>query len=1208
MTIDGSITVPSGVIQIQTINAGIGSVFTILPDNPGPGSFDIIVNGTLSAKGRWVNDFGATSDQLEGSAYTNGGSVVLIGAARQAEFVETATVADTQNGTAPTTNVDISGSILLNQSSLIDVSAGGYVNEKGALELTSQGGNVSLIEQTAYFQLGDTTNSGVNAGGFSAFRVTDNAVNEVPVLEVNPSEVTARVTLDGTIRADGFSGGGTFTLFTPEIGFGDGTATTGTELPMDFFSKSGFANFNITSYKTDLEANTFTNELGGYNAVLATQTLTVGDGQTLLLSQSMFSPVLDDAEQTSLRNLESGGDIYSVLAPAVPTNAWDQRAVSLTLGGLIELDVAKGGTILGAAGSQLTVAQLLNEGTIRFPGGTITQSESLPQLYTQTNTVAVHSLSEAFSVLPDGTINETDPSKYNPDIKNFVLAAQDPIYLLGNLGAKDGIVLAAGSVTDLSGESIVNPRAIGIATNGNFRDGQVIAGGTLQTLSGFVTTDTLFTTPIGTTDYAALNPIGVVAADTLTANAGAQINLAGAFDTFDRLGANGKYVPTPEWSDAGTLTMGNGGTLTGAIIDAHGGTAQALGGTLVVLDPVLYQDDPGSPTLDVVSSSMVKSSGFDTFVAEGSLSSVGDVTLELGRGFFLLSRPFDGQASLAVAATRDTFVPVVRSGGVLEIDAPYIRFASSIQNVSTPFAGTPGTNSAIFRANEIDISGALLFDQSVANVEFDAKGDVRLSGVEPWQQVFNQSAETVPNSLLGQLAVNGNLSIRAGQVYPTTGSTFFVTSSAADGTITFARSSADTPATPYSAGGNLLIQAANIVQGGVVRVPIGSLTLGASNPFTITTDSTSVTFAPPTTSLDIAAGSVTSVSADGMAIPYGTTTDQIEWFFAATGADELTAPPKAVLTMGGANVSVDSGSTVDISGGGDLYAYEFISGTGGSHDVLDRINNDAFSSSNGFQYPGWTSSLRDRAEHFEYSSRRLRSHLFFGLRRSLLRFGGRKAGLPGGGPRARARLVYAAAREICDTTGRYAPGGEYRSYQHHTWAVVCSDGRQLHRVGLLRDGWHRRSAIRTSLVHGGDPVGLQQIFEYRAYLGKSEVRSAGRTQRPGRPATASRCRPACSGADRHADNRHDTDDRARERRPGRRGGYQRIDVRHRVRTSGWCTEWRDRAHCRRTHQSQRREPFDRRRPHGQYRRHNQPGHHRKFDHRRKRRCPSANGP
>ena len=44
-----------------------------------PGSFDIVVNGTLSTKGLWTNDFGASADQMQGSAYTNGGSVVLIG-------------------------------------------------------------------------------------------------------------------------------------------------------------------------------------------------------------------------------------------------------------------------------------------------------------------------------------------------------------------------------------------------------------------------------------------------------------------------------------------------------------------------------------------------------------------------------------------------------------------------------------------------------------------------------------------------------------------------------------------------------------------------------------------------------------------------------------------------------------------------------------------------------------------------------------------------------------------------------------------------------------------------------------------------------------------------------------------------------------------------------------------------------------------------
>ncbi len=52
ITIDGSISAPSGTIQLQTINAGPGSVF--LPDDPQEGSYDIVVNGTLSARGRWV--------------------------------------------------------------------------------------------------------------------------------------------------------------------------------------------------------------------------------------------------------------------------------------------------------------------------------------------------------------------------------------------------------------------------------------------------------------------------------------------------------------------------------------------------------------------------------------------------------------------------------------------------------------------------------------------------------------------------------------------------------------------------------------------------------------------------------------------------------------------------------------------------------------------------------------------------------------------------------------------------------------------------------------------------------------------------------------------------------------------------------------------------------------------------------------------------
>ncbi|MEI9930393.1 MAG: hypothetical protein WDM89_07515 [Rhizomicrobium sp.] len=555
ITIDGSITVPGGTIQLQTIDAGQGSVFDP-NDIPQEGSFDIDVNGTLSARGRWVNDDGADSDHIQGSAYTDGGSVVLIAAPRESLYSQFGDAGD-----PPDTNVDISGSILLNSGSLIDVSSGGYVDTTGGLHLTAHGGNVGLIEETTYFQLAQDTTA--VAGGIPGFRVDGINFGGADIVPVNPDEITARVTLGGTILAAGFGGGGTFTLVTPEISFGDGVATTGTELNFNFFSTAGFGNYDITSYKTDFLANNFYSgdtTLGGYNALLATQTLTIGDGQTLNLTQSMFSPVVDPNQAMALLNLGTGGDLYSVLTPGVPSDAWDARPVNLALGGLVELEVAKGGSIVGAPGSSLTVSKLLNEGTIRIVGGTITQSEALPGLYTQTNTLAIHDLSDAFIVNPDGTIDENADNKFGFKgadgnvLTQGQFAAQYAFYFLGKLGAQDGIVLAPGSVTDLSGASIVNPLAAGPIPN--FRDGVVVAGGTIQTVPGLLTGDNTFRAPVGkSVYYGAENPGSIIVPETLTAEPGSLIDISGASDTFDRVNSDGHYVPTEEWSNGGTLAM-----------------------------------------------------------------------------------------------------------------------------------------------------------------------------------------------------------------------------------------------------------------------------------------------------------------------------------------------------------------------------------------------------------------------------------------------------------------------------------------------------------------------------------------------------------------------------------------------------------------------------------------------------------------------------
>jgi filamentous hemagglutinin family protein len=982
LTVNGQINAPSGSIDLRTADLidsqGFGGS-VLLPTSAVVGSFDITINGQLDAAGRWANDFNAAADQLVGSAYLNGGEVTLFAAPRVAPLDITVFADDTN---APTQSVDMSGSIIVNAGGVLNVSGGGYVAPNGNLTLTARGGNVTLLDETTYFQFAQDDNQEAPfglPGAFSGFRVT----TIIPpngtqgVVSVNPSAINAHVSIaDGSILADGFGGGGTFTLTAPQFSFGDSVTSTGAALPLDFFSKTGFSTYDIKSYATDLIPNTFTNGLGGYNAVLATQVVTVGAGQTLSLDESVFSPLLNSSQIATLRNFATGGSLYDVLTPIIPTDAWDSHPVNLSLGGLIELDVAKGGSIVGQAGGALTVSQLYNQGTIRIPGGSIVQSEVVPSLYATTTALGVHSLSDVFTTNADGSIDENAPNKLGlVDLNNNVLtnaqvAAQYYIYLLGNLNAGEGVRLGVGSVTDLSGEAIVNPRAapMGGAPNANFVDGIVVGGGSLATSGAFTNGAALFHAELGSLPYGGDAPTQSGLADVLNAEPTAQIDLQGASATFDRLLPQGVtsaadpmagYAPTLIWSNGGALTLGSGGTIAGAVINAQGGANPAQGGILTVLNPVLAQTDPqGVPpdtfTVDtaLISADAIEAAGFDTFVAQGNLSSDGPVALSLRGSFFLTDRPQDGGLVVSSATSRDQYSPIISADGDMTIRATYIGLDGGFQALSTPYYGTPNTfNNVRFFANDIDVTGAVLFDQSVGHVLLSSSGDVRLIGVAPWQLTYNiQTSTPTSPSLVGQLAVNGGLTIDAAQVYPTTGTNFTISSSAYTGTITFNRSTSTTPATPYSAGGALTVQAGNIVQDGVIRVPIGSLTLGGDAPLNVADDSVEARFAPATRSLTLGSGSITSVSADGLVIPYGTTTDQIEWYFAPTTGSPLTAPPPAVLHLGGSNIDVASGSTVDLKGGGDVYAYEFISGIGGSRDVLSQYNTDSFSANNGYQY------------------------------------------------------------------------------------------------------------------------------------------------------------------------------------------------------------------------------------------------------------------
>ncbi|MDT7933698.1 MAG: filamentous hemagglutinin family protein [Sphingomonadaceae bacterium] len=948
----GAAAVGGGRIDLATFNIAVGQTFdgtdrgggsVFVSDPAAPGSFDVRVTGELAARGRFVNDLGLKADAAEGGAYQDGGAIRIESAPRLL----------TSAGNPAGSFTDISGSILIEAGALLDVSSGVYVDPSGTVSAAARGGDVSLVNQTNFLQTFNDYDSIASQASIRRLRFTLPSTVFLPTIPENPTAITSTVRIQpGTIASYGFAGGGAFTLVTPQFAFGPAGQGQGTQLPIGFIGGTGFASYDVRVFQTALFANRFVNNLGGTNAVQQTAQVTVGAGQTLNLTQTQFFPILSSAEVAGLQAAPTGSDIRSVLTPRVPVAGFDQRPVSFSLGGFSELIVAPGASVTGAAGAALNVQGLLNQGTIRLPGGTIAQAQQLFPLFEtidpQAAPIAIRQLSDVFATRADGSIVEGDPNALGLRdatgrvLTNAEVAFQRPLFIAGQLTPGTGVRLASGSVTDLSGISLLNPRA---TTPGGapVADGRLVPGGTLSSASRLFASGTLFTEPqFGSSIISGVNNVpATTAARSVVLDLGARLSLSGASDRYARLTASGAYQLTPQWSDAGSLVLGGGGRITPGIIDARGGAPQAQGGTLDSLNPILRASAGTGSQDNVIAADQLTQAGFDAVFARGSLTGDGAVTLTLGRSFQLTNAPSDNQNFAAA-----NFVARVGGTGPLTVNAPLIRFASIAQTVPNIALGTPGQGSATFAAQALDLKGAVLFDRSLANVRLQAAGDVRLLGTQQLEANFANPGIAVLPSLIGQTQAAGNLTLAAAQVYPTTGSTYAVASSGPAAIIRIERTTQATPDAPYAAGANLSIQAAAIEQAGVLRAPLSTLTLGGNAPLSIGGQ----VVAPATTRVTLLAGSVTSVSANGLRIPYGTTQDQVQYFFTPTTSSPLTAAPAATLNIAGSAIDLRQAATVDLTGGGEVYAYEFIPGVGGSRDVLSRLNSDQFSGNGGFQF------------------------------------------------------------------------------------------------------------------------------------------------------------------------------------------------------------------------------------------------------------------
>ncbi|MDF0491410.1 filamentous hemagglutinin family protein [Sphingomonas sp. H39-1-10] len=505
-------------------------------------------------------------------------------------------------------------------------------------------------------------------------------------------------------------------------------------------------------------------------------------------------------------------------------------------------------------------------------------------------------------------------------------------------------MLESGSVTDLSGIAIANPRAVA-AGGVPIRTGYVLDGGSITLEAERL---------VNRVPGAGSSSSG----RTLELREDAVIDIGGAVAQFELGNGRGGFVPWLEWSKAGTISALGGGMLGAALIDARGGDGQAEGGTLEWLRPTLGADDSGQD--DYLSTRLIEGSGFDTLIARGSLNLDGDFDLNLRKALIVSSQ----DRTQAANVSSETVTLGMTEGSNVTLSAGYIRLASTFPYAVSTGAENPDSSLILQSSTQgIDIVGGVAMGP-IGSLELRTLGDVRFTGV------YHPSTAQTSN-YSGQFVVAGDLNIEARRTYATTGTgnlqallegtvgalaSPYDLAVVGDHTIRFGNRYLDaaTPL-PLSAGSHLRVLAPHIVQDGFLAAPLGRLTLGSSTAVRL--QGGELVMVDATESLTFGAGSVTSVSGAGLTIPYGTTTDGVEYYF-PTISTPLTELPVGELVLSADSIVQAEGSLIDGRGGGDVYAYEFQSGVGGSRDVLDRFNRDAFSSNlynpvtgTGYQFP-----------------------------------------------------------------------------------------------------------------------------------------------------------------------------------------------------------------------------------------------------------------
>jgi filamentous hemagglutinin len=271
---------------------------------------------------------------------------------------------------------------------------------------------------------------------------------------------------------------------------------------------------------------------------------------------------------------------------------------------------------------------------------------------------------------------------------------------------------------------------------------------------------------------------------------------------------------------------------------------------------------------------------------------------------------------VTLAAPSTVTLDATALSGAANIQASQVILKNSNGTVLAAQDVMTGSGALNIQAKFIDVIGNVAVT-NVGQLALTSQSDIRLRGA------------TAALASFGQLVAPESITLDAAQVYPSTAATFTITAAGDNSKITIQNSQGKSSSVPLSAQGNLTFSADNIVQNGTVRAPLGQINFGKIDPLTNALAAAShITFGT---------GSLTSVSAEGSLIPYAVTVLGGSQMSSAEGNETtfMSMLNGKKISINGSNVDMQSNAKLDISGGGDTQAFEWIQGIGGSKDILN---------------------------------------------------------------------------------------------------------------------------------------------------------------------------------------------------------------------------------------------------------------------------------